>query len=159
MPLPIKIEHRIGVQTPAEVIWKIISDIPGWPAWNPLYTKAAGEVRFGAKLTFEVALPGETPRPLTATVLDWTPNEQILWNVSMFAGLLRTTRYVEIETLPNGNCIFSNGEIFEGPMIRFLGKRTRKAVKAGFTAMGEAVRDRAEALWKSEGPSATSGAG
>jgi hypothetical protein len=91
-------------------------------------------------------------------VLDWTPDEQILWNVSMFAGLLRTTRYVEIETLPNGNCIFSNGEIFEGPMIRFLGKRTRKAVKAGFTAMGEALRERAEALWKSEAGSATSGA-
>ena len=158
MALPIKIEHRIGVQTPAEVIWKQISDIPGWPAWNPLYPKAAGEVQFGAKLDFEVALPGEAPRVIRATVLDWTPNDQILWNVSMFAGLIRTTRYIEIETLPNGNCIFSNGEIFEGPLIRLIGKRMRKAVKAGFTAMGEAVRDRAEALWKSEAEGATSGA-
>ena len=105
----------------------------------------ASPSRFAASHTLACGAFAST---LTATVLDWTPNEQILWNVSMFAGLLRTTRYVEIETLPNGNCIFSNGEIFEGPMIRFLGKRTRKAVKAGFTAMGEAVRDRAEADWR-----------
>ena len=48
MAYPIKIEHRIGVQTPAEPIWAMISDINGWSAWNPLYPQAKGEVQFGA---------------------------------------------------------------------------------------------------------------
>ena len=33
---PPKIEHRIGIQAPADVIWEILADIPGWEAWNPL---------------------------------------------------------------------------------------------------------------------------
>ena len=158
MPLPIKIEHRIGVQTPAAPIWEMISDIDGWGAWNPIYPKAEGKLGFGTRLTLEVALPGEARRTIRPVVREWTPNEQIIWDLRLFGGLIRATRYIEIETLPNGNCIFSNGEFLEGPLVRFIGKRQRKAIKAGFTAMGEAVRDRAEALWKSQRQGATSGA-
>ena len=156
MALPIKIEHRIGVQTPASVIWDMVSDINGWPAWNPLYPKAKGEVGFGAVLELEVALPGEAPRAIKPKMRDWTPGEQIIWQLSMMGGLIRSTRYIEIETLDNGNCIFSNGEFFEGPAMRLIGKKTQKAIKAGFRAFGETVRDRAEAAWKAEHPDATS---
>jgi hypothetical protein len=157
MALPVKIEYRVGVQTPPETIWAIVSDINGYAAWNPLYTRSEGEVQFDAVLNLEVALPGEAPRTIRATVVDWTPYEQIIWRVSLFAGLLRTTRYIEIEKLGDENCIFSNGEIFEGPMIRFLTRKARRAVKAGFTLMGEAVRDKAEAAFRSSQDAAISG--
>jgi hypothetical protein len=155
MALPIKIEHRIGVQTPPEVIWEMIADIAGWPAWNPLYPKASGQLAFGAQLELEVAIPGEKPRRIRATVTDWTPNEQIIWKVSMFGGLLTTTRYIEIEKLSEEGCIFSNGEFFEGPLIRLLGRRQRKAIREGFARFGEAVRERAEAAWRSKAEAAT----
>jgi hypothetical protein len=145
MALPLKIEHRIGVQTPAPVIWEMVSNVNGWPAWNPLYPKAKGEIGFGAELELEVALPGEAPRAIKPKVTDWTPGEQIIWQLSMMGGLIRSIRYIEIETLDNGNCIFSNGEFFEGPAMRLIGKKTQKAIKAGFRAFGETVRDRAEA--------------
>jgi hypothetical protein len=156
MALPLKIEHRIGVQTPAPVIWEMIADINSWPAWNPLYPKAKGEIQFGAVLELEVALPGEAPRAIKPKIRDWTPGEQIIWDLSMMGGLIRSVRYLELETLDNGNCIFSNGEIFQGLAMRLIGKKTQKAIKAGFRAFGEAVRDRAEAAWKAEHPDATS---
>ena len=155
MALPLKIEHRIGVQAPAAPIWALVSDINGWSGWNPLYPKAQGKVGFGEKLDLTVAIPGEAPREIHPTVQDWTPNEQIIWTLSMQGGLIRSTRYIEIETLENGNCIFSNGEYFEGPLMRLIGKKTRRAIKAGFRAFGETVRDRAEAAWKAEHPDAT----
>ncbi len=158
MALPLKIEHRIGVQTPAQPIWEMISDINGWSAWNPLYPKAKGEVQFGARLDLEVAIPGEQPREIHPVVRDWTPGEQIIWTLSMLGGLIRSTRYIEIETLENGNCIFSNGEIFEGRLQWLIGKKQRRAIKAGFAAFGETVRDRAEAAWKAAHPDATSAA-
>lgn len=158
MALPIKIEHRIGVRTPASVIWEIVSDIPGWSKWNPLYPKAEGTLGFGSQLTLEVAIPGQKPRTIRPTVTDWTPNEQILWRLNLLGGLIRSMRYIEIETLENGNTIFSNGEIFEGPLMRLIGKKQQRAIKAGFTAFGEAVRDRAEAAWNARGEDATSGA-
>jgi hypothetical protein len=151
MALPLKIEHRIGVRTPAPVIWAMISDINGWPAWNPLYPKAKGEIQFGAELELEVALPGEPPRAIKPKIRDWTPNEQIIWDLSMLGGLIRSIRYIEIETLDNGNCIFSNGEIFDGPLMGFIPKKLRRAIKTGFANFGETVRDRAEAAFQSQG--------
>lgn len=152
MALPLKIEHRIGVQTPAAPIWEMIADITGWSKWNPLYPKAEGEVQFGAQLVLEVAIPGEKPRTIRPKIHDWTPGEQIIWTLSMMGGLIRSTRYIEIETLDNGNCIFSNGEFFEGPLIRLIGRKRQRAIKAGFRAFGETVRDRAEAAWTAEAP-------
>jgi hypothetical protein len=157
--LPLKIEHRIGVRTPAEAIWPMIEDIQGWPGWNPIYRKVDGKIAFDTQLTLEVTLPGDQPRVIKPVVVDWTPNEQIIWKLSMFGGLLRSTRYLEIETLDNGNCIFSNGEIFEGPLMGLISKAQRKAIKAGFTQFGEIVRDRAEAGWQARQASATSRAG
>lgn len=158
MALPLRIEHRIGVQTPREPIWEMILDINGWSRWNPLYTQASGKVGFDAKLDLTVAIPGEAPREIHPTIVDWTPNEQIIWKLSTLGGLIRSTRYIETETLDNGNVIFSNGEIFEGPAVRLIDKRRQRAIKAGFTAFGETVRERAEAAWKAAHPDATSAA-
>jgi hypothetical protein len=155
-PLPIKIEHRIGVLTPAQPIWDLILDINHWGDWNPLYTKASGKVGFDEKLQLTVAIPGEQPRDIAPTIVDWTPNEQIIWRLSMLGGLIRSTRYIETETLANGNCIFSNGEFFEGPAMRLIGKKQQRAIKRGFAAFSEAVRDRAEAAWNAAHPDATS---
>src|SRR6185437_4501187 len=117
-----------------------------------------GKVGFGEKLELTVAIPGEAPREICPTMQDWTPNEQIIWTLSLFGGLIRSTRYIEIETLENGNCIFSNGEIFEGRLQWMIGKKQQRAIKRGFVAFGETVRDRVEAAWKAAHPDATSAA-
>jgi hypothetical protein len=153
--LPIKIEHRIGIQTPPEVIWDVIKDIERWPQWNPLYLEAKGRIGFGEILTLTVALPGRQPRVIRPTVTDWTPNEQIIWRLNLFGGLIRTTRYIEVEKLGEESCIFSNGEIFEGPLQGLIGKKLRKSIKAGFTLMGEKVSELAEAAFRDAGAGAT----
>ncbi len=140
----VKLEHRTGVRASAETIWRMIADIEAWPRWNPLYIKAQGAVRIGATLDLEVALPGQAPRAIRPVVLDWIPNEQLLWRVSMMGGLIKSTRYFEIEELVPGSCIFSNGEMFEGLLGPTVARRLRGPIRAGFQAMGEAVKSRAE---------------
>lgn len=140
----VKLEHRTGVRAPAEAIWRMIADVEAWPRWNPLYTKASGTVRIGAVLDLEVALPGQAPRAIRPVVLDWIPNEQLLWRLSMMGGLIRSTRYFEIEELAPGSCIFSNGEMFEGLVGPSVARRLREPIRAGFRAMGEAVKSLAE---------------
>lgn len=147
----IKIEHRMGIQAPAEIIWSQVSDIAAWSEWNPLYPRAEGALRIGGVLTLDVALPGETVRTLRPTIIDWVPNEQILWRATVFGTLLRATRYIEIEQLTAVGCIFANGELFEGPAAGFLPRRLRAAARAGFRVMGEAVKARAEAAWQATG--------
>ena len=157
-PAGVKVEHRIGVHAPAEVIWELIHDVDGWPGWNPIYPHAHGVVRIGSPLDLTLALPGEGHRSFQATVLDWVPNDQLHLRQSRYGGLLRSTRYIEIEKLGEENCIFSNGELFQGLLLSLVSGERARNLRRGFAAMGEALKARAEAAWRERGGAPTSSA-
>jgi hypothetical protein len=152
----LKIEHRIGIKAPASVVWEILADVSSWPEWTTLYSKASGVVGFGERLKLEVSLPGLPPHAIEPEVFEWEPNGAIHWRLKSMAGLLESVRFLEIEALSETGCIFSNGEIFGG----FLGPsrtavKRQRILRKGFTALGEALRDRAEALWRERGGETT----
>lgn len=153
-----KIEHRIGVKASAETVWEFLSDLTTWADWNPLYPQASGILRIGAPLTLTLALPGQPTRTITPTVVDWVPLEQIHWRLSAMGGLVRSIRYLEIEALSEQSCVFSNGEIFMGLLGPRVLRQYKRPIRQGFTAMGEAVRDRAEQAWRDGGGATTSDA-
>ena len=156
--MPTRIEHRVGVKAPASVVWDIVHDLDRWREWNPLYPDVAGRIGYGETLKLRLALPDEPERELLATVTDWTPNEAIHWRTSHMGGFVRTVRYLEIEAMSETGCIFSNGEIFSGLLSGSTVRRLRPRLKRGFEALGEAVRDRAEALWREQAEGTTLGA-
>lgn len=153
-----RIEHRIGVQAPAEVIWRVLSDLDGWSRWNPLYPKASGRIGLGEKLTLTVALPGEPQRPLAPRVIDWEPNAQIVWRIELAPLLGHAVRYIEIESLSETGCIVANGEFFHGALGEAYGKRKRRPIRDGFEALGEALKAEAERVWRAERIATTSDA-
>jgi hypothetical protein len=140
----VKLEHRLGVKAPAEAIWTVLADIEGWARWNPLYPRASGVIRMGAPLDLELALPGQPPRPIRPIVADWVPNEQIHWRLSLLGGLVKSTRYFEIEELAPGACIFANGELFGGLIGPRVARRMARPIRAGFAALGEALKAQVE---------------
>ena len=134
-----------------ETIWAQIADIGAWAAWNPLYPRAGGALRIGERLSLDVALPGQAVRAIRPTVVDWIPNEQVIWRLSTLGGLVKSIRYIEIDQLGETSCILSNGEIFDGLLGPNLAQRLRGPLRAGFTAMGEALKARAEAALRESG--------
>lgn len=150
-PSGFRIEDRIGIHAPAEVIWDIVHDLSRWREWNPTYPRATGQVRIGETLTLTLALPGQPEQEIKAKVLDWAPNEQLHWQLSLMGGLIKTLRYIEISPLAETGCVVDNGELFGGLMGPSLGKRMRGPVRRGFLAMNEALKARAEAEWAKRG--------
>src|SRR5437764_15488649 len=78
-PPGVRIEHRVGIQAPPEVVWEVIADLKAWEQWNPLYPKASGEIRIGSALDITLALPGQQPQQPEPTVLEWVPNARLPW--------------------------------------------------------------------------------
>jgi len=146
-PKGVPIEHRIGIQAPAETIWEILYDLTSWESWNPMYTKASGDIRIGGTLDLTLEVPGQPVQQIRPVVLEWVPNEQLHWRLSLMGGLVKTTRYIEIETLAEASCIVSNGEFFAGVMGPTVVRRMGGSVRRGFAAMNEALKTRAEARW------------
>ena len=146
-PPGVRIEHRIGIQAPAEVIWEVVADLGSWSDWNPLYPKAAGEIRIGSVLEMTLAVPGQAPQEIRPVVLEWVPGDQLHWRLTLLGGLVKTLRFIEIETLAETGCVVSNGEYFGGLMGPSAAKRMGHAIYRGFREMNEALKDRAEAIW------------
>jgi hypothetical protein len=151
-PSGLRIEHRVGVQAPAEVVWDVVSDLESWAQWCALYPEAGGEIRIGSVLDITLALPGQAPQQIRPTVLEWVPNEQLHWKLSTMGGLVKTIRYFEIETLAEASCIVSNGEYLGGLMGPRVGKRMARTIYRAFAEMNDALKARAEALWQARKP-------
>ena len=151
----VKLEHRIGVQAPAEVVWEILQDVEAWPSWNPVVSQAAGAVRIGAPLTFTRQVPGRAPETINATVLDWTPNELIHAKRTRLGGLATVVSYWEIDSLSEGACVFSNGELFRG-LGRGGAHRQRGPLRKAYAAVCEAMKAKAEAEWRARPGAPTS---
>jgi hypothetical protein len=148
-PIPVKVEHRIGVQAPSEVIWELVYDIADWSRWNPLHRGAEGEIRIGARLLTTEALPGLPERPATLQVMEWVPHEQLHLRNSALRGWVKSIRYIEIEQLSEAACIVSTGEIFAAGMLTSLHlRKSRRPLRLAFTAHGEALKAEAEARWR-----------
>jgi hypothetical protein len=136
-----KLEHRIGVPASSKAIWDVLSDLGRWSEWNSVYPQVNGLLRIAQRLKIKEAFPGETPRIIAPMVVDWVPNEQIIWAFNEMGGLVKRIRYIEIEPLneEDNNCILSNGEIWDGPMGPPVAKHRRKILRRGFEQLNNDI--------------------
>jgi len=146
--IALKIEARVGIQAPSAVIWEVIGNLESWPEWTGIYPKAAGSLRIGGRLDLTLALPGEAHREFEPVIIDWVPEEQILWKDLRWGGWVASMRFIEMEELGPTACFLSNGEQFPGMVAEYYLKRHRRALKAGYIQFAKAAKARAEALWQ-----------
>jgi hypothetical protein len=141
------VEHRTGVQAPAEILWEVISDFAAWGGWNPIHPRIEAALRIGTPVSVDLVVEGQPAKTIEAVVQDWVPYEQLHWRSTRMRGLITAIRYLEIERMSDTGSTFSNGELFMGPLVRLVSRDERRRLKAAYTRMGEAVKARAEALW------------
>lgn len=142
--MSIRIEHRIGIAATPEKVWDVIADLERWGDWNPLHPEASGHIAIGGRLELAEALDGDPARRLEATIPDWTPEIQLVWNVRR-GFLSRSTRYFELESLTDHSTLLANGEIFDGLLGEDWAAKRRASFRAAFEAINEAIKARAEA--------------
>ena len=147
--MPVRVEHRIGIAAPASVIWDLISNVEGWPGWNPIYAQAKGRIVIGETLHLTESLPGRPVKAIQPVIVDWEPNSQILWRAGGF--MSRCVRYIEIEALSETGCIFANGAFFHGLLGEQEAKGARRAIHGGYVQFGEAVKRLSEQAWREQG--------
>jgi hypothetical protein len=141
--MSIRVESRIGIQASADRVWEIVADLKAWGAWNPTYPEASGVIGFGETLTFLERLPGRPDQRISGRVLDWTPGAQLAMRVEQ-GFMTHRLQYIEIDKLAEVGCILAVGCYFRGWFDEGAAKRLGPAAKAGFAAMVDALKLRAE---------------
>jgi len=138
-----RIEKRIGVRAPADRIWEIIADLPGWEGWNPIETSVEGTIAYGGSITLTEAIGGLPERRAAVRVGEWQPHAQLVWMERR--GLwFSSLRYFEIDEIDRGSCIFANGFIFNGLRGEMHFDRHRKALRTAVDSVADAMKAAAE---------------
>jgi hypothetical protein len=113
-------------------------------------------MRIGEHLILTRALPGRPAETLDTTVVDWTPNELLHVKRTLLGGFVTSIGYWEIDVLDEEASVFSNGELFLGLLKSWYVRRSRRVLREGYALMGEALKARAEAQWRSRADAPTS---
>lgn len=138
-----KLEHVIHIDAPPEVVWDVIVDVEGWPAWTPTIDTAKrlddGPFDVGSKALLKQ--PGLTEATWVVTSL--TQGERFTWE-SRIRGIrmIATHEIVAAETgAQNVLRIEMSGwvAILLGPLIRVSVRRALEQENTGLKKHCEAI--------------------
>ncbi len=141
-----QLDTSIVIDATPERIWEILTDFAAYPQWNPFITKITGEVRAGAVLVVQLTLPGKPSMNFKPTLKVADRPRELRWAGQVLApGLFDGEHGFEIERLESGRCRLRHVETFSGVLVPLFIPALQDTTRAGFEAMNQALKSRAEA--------------
>jgi hypothetical protein len=140
-----EIRTEIEIDATPERVWSILIDFPSHAEWNPFIRSIKGVPKVGERLTISIQSQGSKGMTFRPTVLVVIPNRELRWLGRLFLpGIFDGEHSFEIGELALGRVRFIHGERFSGVLVPFAKSSLEGATKAGFLAMNQALKSRAE---------------
>jgi hypothetical protein len=132
-------EASADIQAPADRIWKILTDAPGYPTWDSGVTKVDGSIADGDRITVhsEVA----AGRAFPVKVATRPPNE-MTWTGGMPLGLFTGVRTFRLSPDDGGTRVTMREE-YSGPLVGLMG-RSIPDLQPSFDRFVNGLKARAE---------------
>jgi hypothetical protein len=133
-------------------VWDILTDTSAYPNWNPFIRRLEGSLTPGARLSARISPPDGTAMTFRPTVLAAEPGHELRWlGHLIIPGLFDGEHRFAIEPLEGGRVRFVQEEQFRGLLVPLFAKRLATPTRAGFAAMNQALKARAEGAPTSPG--------
>lgn len=140
------IKTAIDVAASAEVVWRVLTDFPSYPKWNPFIRSVQGEAVPGQRLKVRLRLPHGRSYQFSPRVVKAIPATELRWRGKTWIEGVFDGEHAFI-IVPNGikGVRFIQREHFSGLLaslfLAFIGEKTHK----GFDLMNLALKKVAEA--------------
>lgn len=135
------------VAAPPEIVFRVLVEVERWREWSTWLAYEGGEVEVGRKLRLRLTPPGGGGYAFEPEVLILEPPTHLAWvGRTGVAGVFDGEHHFEIRA-DDGGSRLSNRERYSGvlsPIFRRL--PMMRDAQAGFEAMNDEIRRRAEAL-------------
>jgi len=136
---------EIEIAATPDSVWNILMDFPSYGRWNPFIRSLEGAARVGERLKVLIEPPGRRAMRFRPTVLAVEAAREFRWKGELVVrGLFDGEHFFVLERTANGNVLLRQGEIFSGLLVPLLKKSVEAGTKAGFIAMNEALKRKAE---------------
>lgn len=141
-----QLETEIDIDASAATVWDILVHLDDYADWNPFIVAAAGTVAVGQRLTNRMQPPGGKGMTFKPTVTEVKDHQVFEWlGRPGLPGIFDGRHRFELIAGPNGGTCLVHTEKFSGILVRFMRKSLDTQTLAGFHAMNEALKVKAEA--------------
>lgn len=139
------IHTEIGILAPADNVWSILADLPGWADWNP-FARASGRLAIGERLAVTISPPGQKPMRFAPRVVRLDEGREFRWLGHLgIRGLFDGEHGFRVVSEDTGRCRFEQFETFSGLLVAPIMWMAEKPTRQGFELMNRALKARAEA--------------
>ena len=133
----------VTIRARPEQVWRILSDLGSYPAWNPFFVRAKGRLQEGETLELVMKPAGKPEQKFHPKILEVRPDQSLRWRGRLFVPFLFDGAHqIRIEVLNDGWVRFTQYEEFSGIFVPFVGF---EPYRAGWVSMNQAIKQRAEA--------------
>ena len=140
-----ELRSEIEIHTPAERVWRLLTDFAGFPQWNPFIRRARGNVLAGEQLDVYLQPSGARGMSFRPTVLKAEPNRELRWiGHLLIPGLFDGEHIFTIEPRGTDRVLFVQREIFTGLLVPLFARGLDSDTRRGFEEMNLALKIRAE---------------
>lgn len=108
------------IQAPPDAIWKLLTDAPNYPAWNPTVSGVEGRIAPGEKIKVQAKVNPKRAFPVKVT--EFVPARKMVWSGGMPLGLFKGVRTYTLTPEETGATRFRMREEYTGPLLPMIWK-------------------------------------
>lgn len=140
-----ELRTEIEIAATPERVWSILLDFPSYPDWNPFIRSIKGIAKVGDRLTVRIQPQGGKGMTFRPTLLTVVPDTELRWlGRFLLPAIFDGEHCLQINQLAPRRVSFIHSERFSGILVPFVKSSLDGGTKAGFIAMNQALKSRAE---------------
>lgn len=141
------LQTEITIDAAPEVVWDVLVDLDRYRDWNPFIVEASGTPAVGERLTNRLQPPGGRAMTFKPVVTEVEPNSVFEWlGRLVLPGIFDGRHRFELEPTSSGGTTVRHSEHFRGVLVRLMRSSLDTTTRAGFEAMNDALKTRAETV-------------
>lgn len=135
------ITTTIHINAPPATVWQVLTDLPAYPQWNPLFPEAAGQIAEGDRLTLKTVLAGGRTMTVKPTILTVRPEAELRWSAGI-PGLIGGEHAFTLTPTGAGTELVQS-ETFRGILVPLSGK-TLASAQTSYETLNKELKARSE---------------
>ncbi len=137
-------EHSLEIAASASTVWQLLTELEGYPEWNPYSRRVEGKLAVGEVVRVEAHLHDEV-RSVENLVTQIEVERTLCWkSLNWYRFLVQGTRCRYLEPLPRGRVRLRHHEVMAGPMAGVVERFYRARIEEGLQLADTALKEAAE---------------
>ena len=143
-------EIRVGteIESTADEVWAVLTDIPSYPSWNPFVRHIEGPLEVGVTLAVRIEPEDWNGMDITPKVLVADAPRELRWLGHLWVpGIFDGEHSFTIEEVGPGRVRLVHAERFSGALVWLMRKKLTQdgGLARSFAAMNTAVAEQVRA--------------